>query len=249
MAAVQLGKLKFRIKDGGIDYRWGDGEVKRVGKKPDQGMTGEYEDQYDDYADYEEEGVNYGGRFGDADDYAEDDYPEDNYADDYDEGYAEDGYDDGYDDAYADDGYDDGYVDDGYADDGYEDYDSEYDDRYSDEDADDGYGEDDYEPYDDSYDGGYDDQENDFLRYVDENDWVTYLLLVLLPPLGIYLLWRRQRFEPVIRYSIMAASAVWFIVLIILLATLLTSGQKEVTNDPKLPTLQPPVQATATVQP
>ena len=28
------------------------------------------------------------------------------------------------------------------------------------------------------------------LQYVDENDWVTYLLLFLLPPLGIYLLWR-----------------------------------------------------------
>lgn len=247
MATLQLGKLKFRFKDGGVDYRWGDGEIKRIGKKSEQGMADDYAGQYDDYD--EDESLNYGGRFAD-----EDDYPDDGYVDDgfFDGDYAEDDYpEDNYAGAgYDYGGYDDGY-DDGYDEEGYDDYDPEYDDRYSDEDADDGYGEEDYEPYDDSYDGGYIDgeQENGFLQYVDENDWVTYLLLVLLPPLGVYLLWRRQRFEPVIRYSVMAASAVWFVVMIILLITLLTSGHQEITGEPQLPTLQPKVEVTETPVP
>ena len=251
MATLQLGKLKFRFKDGGLDYRWGDGEIKRIGKKSVQGTADDYADQYDQYDEYaDDDNLNYGGRFADEDDYPEDDYPEDDYADDY----ADDGYDTEYaDDGYGDydDGYDDSYADDGYGDEGYDDYDPEYDDRYSDEDADDGYGDEDYEPYDDSYDDGYDgdEEESAFLRYVDENDWVTYLLLVLLPPLGIYLLWRRQRFEPVIRYSIMAASAVWFVVLVILLITAMTSGRQETLGNPQLPTLQPTVEATETPTP
>lgn len=237
MAALQLGKLKFRFKDGGVDYRWGDGEIKRVGKKPAP-MADDYSGQYDEYD--EDENLNYGGRFADEDDYADDDYADDGY----DDAYADDGYDDG---GY-DDGYDDSYEDEAYGD-GYDDYDPEYDDRYSDEDADDGYGEDDYEPYDDGYDGGYGEEESSFLQYVDENDWVTYLTLVLLPPLGIYLLWRRQRFEPVIRYSIMAAAAVWFVVMVIILITMIFSGQKEIPGNPQLPTLQPTVEATATPTP
>ena len=57
----------------------------------------------------------------------------------------------------------------------------------------------------------------ELMRYVDENDWVTYVLLVLLPPLGIYLLWRRRRFELPIRWGVSAASAIWFVILLILL--------------------------------
>lgn len=269
MAMLQLGKLKFNVNDGGVDFRWGDGEVKRLGRKSsndsEEYIDQEYDDQYSEFADFDEEAdMNYGGRFADDQGYAEDDYDDypddgydDRYDDGYDDGYADDGYNDGYaDDDYADDGYDDryaddyddGYMDEGY-DDGYGDY-QDYDDRYSDEDADDGYA-----PYDDGYDEGYDEGYDDgyaeggLMQYVDDNDWVTYLLLVLLPPLGIYLLWRRQRFEPVIRYSVMAASAVWFVVMIILLITLVFSGHNEYTNDPQLPTLKPTAVATAAPSP
>ena len=48
---------------------------------------------------------------------------------------------------------------------------------------------------------------------------MTYVLLFLLPPLGIYLLWRRNRFEQPIRYAISAASAIWFIVALVRIFT------------------------------
>ena len=250
-----------------MDFRWGDGEAKRIGRKlADDGM----DDYADSYADYDDDAdLNYDGRFADDQDYPEDDYADDgyddyeddgygDYADDYPEDdypeddYPEDDYDDGYgdyDDQGAYDDYEDDYADDGYGDDGYDDqyddYEDDYDDRYFDEDADDGYA-DDYEGDYDEY--GYEDGEsegglNGLIQYVDENDWVTYLLLVLLPPLGIYLLWRRQRFEPMIRYAISAASAVWFVVMIVLLCTMIFSGHNDEQNDPVLPTLQPTVAA------
>lgn len=255
MAMLQLGKLKFRFKDGGLDFRWGEGKKMRIGKKSPLEQVDDYAD---DYMDYEEDAdLNYDGRFADDQDYPEDDYADDGYDsyeddEDYGDDYGDDGYDDSYDAAGYDDGYDDQY-DDGYADDydqGYDDgyaddYDEEYDDRYSDEDASDSYAGDDYEDYGDGYEG-YDDGYDEYpeggigalLQYVDENDWVTYLLLVLLPPLGIYLLWRRQRFEPMIRYAVSAASAVWFVVMIVLLATMILKGS-DTPDQPTVPTLLP----------
>ena len=41
---------------------------------------------------------------------------------------------------------------------------------------------------------------------------MTYALLFLLPPLGIYLLWRRNRFDKPVRWAITIASAIWFVV-------------------------------------
>ncbi len=196
-------------------------------------------------------GSNYGSGYGDEadDDYADDGYADDDYADD---AYADDSYaDDGYaDDDYADDGYaDDGYADDDYADDGYADGDYA-DDGYSDSRYDGGEGDyygdggDDYA--DDGYDDRYSDQdagdydegqgfgsENPVLRYIDENDWVTYALLVLLPPLGIYLLWRRRRFDAPVRWGVSIASGIWFIILLILLISLILSGAGDTTaNQP-----------------
>ena len=69
------------------------------------------------------------------------------------------------------------------------------------------------------------------MQYVDENDWVTYLLLFLFPPLGIYLLWRRNKFEKPIRYAISAASAIWFVVALILIFSAIFGGAQDASTD------------------
>ena len=53
MAVLRVGKLVFRFKDGGVDYRWGDGEIKRIGKKAVQDAVDDYANEYGDY--YEED--------------------------------------------------------------------------------------------------------------------------------------------------------------------------------------------------
>jgi len=68
--------------------------------------------------------------------------------------------------------------------------------------------------------------------------------LFLLPPLGIFLLWRRNRFEPSIRFAISAASAVWFVILILLLATLMRSNSPDRTIGSALPTPTLPSEST-----
>ena len=265
MATHAIGKFKFNLSDQGLAYRWGDGTVHRLfqGKKkaaaddeyldnPEVGEDYDAQDAYDaqdgDYDgdpgyadDYDEDDGYADDDYEDGGDYAEDDFPEDDYADDGD--YAGDGYgDDGdyADDDYADDGdfADDDYTDDGdYADDGYDDGgygdDGDYNDRYSDQDAGD-YGE-------------YESEQSSLMRYVEENDWVTYLLLFLLPPLGIYLLWRRNRFEKPIRWAVTAASAIWFIVALILLLRGLFGGTGDTQAQPNITI--PPVTAEATQQP
>lgn len=226
MATLKLGKLKINKSDEGFAFRFGDGEIHRLrfGRKgqdaaPEYDYDEEYqEDAYgpDGYADDDYASDGYSGRFSrssGAADYAQDDYD--------DRGYADDDRD--YDDRdYADDGYaDDGYADEDYADDGYYDDDGAYDDRYLDEDAD-AYGDEDYA------------DENPVLRYIDEHDWVTYLLLFVLPPLGIFLLWRRHRFEQPIRIAISAVSAIWFIILIVLLVSAIFSGSGDQKSIPQL---------------
>ena len=261
MATHAIGKLKFNLSDQGLAFRWGDGEVHRLfqGKKkaeddeyventPLDGEEGDpadfdapeddYGDDYDDadydddpkYDDYDDAGTD-DGRY--ADDYGDDrDYDQDDYADD--PGYADD-YEDGddYDDGYADDQYDDGYADDDY-DDG-----QDYDDRYSDEDAGEGYD-----------DGEYAGQ-GGLMGYVDEHDWVTYLLLFAFPPLGIWLLWRRNRFDKPVRWAITIASALWFVAALFLLLHGLFGGAGDKQAQPTItiPTLAPTTAATATIAP
>lgn len=142
--------------------------------------------------------------------------------DSYDDGYDGRGYDDrGYDDReYDDRGYDDrGYDDRGYDDRGYEGgrYGSRgYDDR----------GYDDYAAYDQEGGGEYDrsrygseefeqQEENVILRYLYENEWLMWVLLVVLPPLGIWILWKRDRFDIMVRSIISAVSAIWFIIALV----------------------------------
>ena len=166
----------------------------RFGPKRAPGLT-----NYDD-----EEPYMPGGRAdaqGDGDDYNYGDggYDGDRYDDDYyDDGYGDDGYDGGY-----DDGYDDEYYD--------EDYDEDYDGEYGDE-----------AYYDDEpgYDGGPvypEGRLGEALRFADEHDWVTWVLLVLLPPLGIWLLWRRQRYSRNVTIALTALSALWLVLVLVLL--------------------------------
>lgn len=243
MARYNLGKLKIKASEDGISFRFGEGKTHRLGFGRKEAEP-EYDYMEENYA----QGEDYDSDYAAGEDYVPDGYsgrfarkadPED----DYDDGYADDDYAGGYDD-YPEDQYDDGYADD-YADedDYYEEGDyiddnGEYDDRYLDEDAD-AYGE-------SAYAG-----ESPLMQYVDENDWVTYLLLVLLPPLGIYLLWRRRRFEAPIRWGVSAASAIWFIIAIVLLFSLIFSGSGDSTANPpiEMPTPTATIQAVSTVEP
>ena len=134
-------------------------------------------------------------------------------------------YDDEYDDEY--DEYGDEYGDDyAYGDGGRYDDDYGYDEQY-------GYEDDDYPPEDGDYDRGpyYDapgyvpEREypaggaGELLRYLDEHDWVTWLLLILLPPVGIWLLWRRRRYSQGVNVALTAVSLLWLAaVLFVLIA-------------------------------
>lgn len=248
MATHKLGKLTYRLNDGGLEFRWGDGEIRRIALGRNRGQ--QPETPYDEYADYDDEqrGDGYDDRY--EGEY-EDDYEGQDYADDYDDSYADDGYDDRYEDDYVDedypeDAYDDDYADDGYAQDDYADDGGYADGEY----ADDGYA--DYDGDDYRQDGGYAAEYPEgtlgtVLEYVDNNDWVTYLLLFILPPLGIYLLWRRQRFEQTVRWAISAASTVWFVVLLVLLVMAVFGGKQDIPGNVNLDLPSP--SPSASVQP
>ena len=247
MATHNLGKLKIKTSEDGIAFRFGEGKIHRLslgrkGRNADPDYNDYNEDEYmndEAYAGEEEytsdDGYvpgGYSGRFAqgpNADDGYDDDFGDD-YDDRYNDGYADDRYDDDqYDDGYGDDyAGEDGYYDDGYGDEGG------YDDRYLDEDAD-AYG-----------DEGYA-SESPLMRFVDENDWVTFILLVILPPLGIYLLWRRRRFEQSIRWAVSAVSAVWFIIMLVLIISLIFSGSGDTTANPpiEMTTPTPTIEAQA----
>lgn len=262
MATHKIGKMEFDISKKGLAFRFGEGNVHRLGRNAelsDSEENGEYSfDDYnnEDYAPEDQYGGDdaYAGE--DGDDYApengysgrfarRDDRYDDDYADDGDYADGDDGYDDGYDGDYADGGYDGGYADDGYDDGGYDgdyaDGDGYYDDgddRYRDADA------------DDYPDGGDYEERNPVLRYIEYNSWVTFALLFILPPLGIYFLWRYNHLEKKTRYVVSGVSAVWFVVLIVLLIMLIggTGDQGDpstVITDPISPVASP----TATIAP
>jgi hypothetical protein len=82
-------------------------------------------------------------------------------------------------------------------------------------------------------DGGYYPEDMPPGRYdvLYASDWPTWAALVLLPPLGIWLLWRRERLEPRIRIAVSAAAAVWFIVLLVwLFSSLFSRGADQTVN-------------------
>ena len=83
--------------------------------------------------------------------------------------------------------------------------------------------------YDQPMDRPYDDyvpEERDYNRYSAwyESEWVMWALLILLPPLGIYLLWRSNRLEFMMRGIVSAASGIWCIILIVWIFSGIFSG-------------------------
>ena len=123
-----------------------------------------------------------------------------------------------------------------------------YDQDYTRSDADSGYDSVDYG----TGDGYYDGQAAQPSRYdvLYQSDWIMYALLVLLPPLGIWILWKRGRFSQLVRTIISAVAAIWFIILLIWLFSALfrkVGGQDQI--NPGAVNTPPPQTVTATVPP
>lgn len=139
-------------------------------------------------------------------------------------------------------------------------------DQYYDEDgrADDGdFRADDYAP-EEQYEGegGYYEGEDGYYRedeqrapagpvmeYIENHSWVVLALLVVLPPLGIYLLWRLNRFDFKIRAGLSAAAAVWFIVLLIIIFSKIFGGGSDTSTPPQMTLVTTAPTTAATVEP
>ena len=132
---------------------------------------------------------------------------------------------------------------------------------YEDEEAGEGYyaGGYDEEDYEREYDEDADDEEYDDEAYDEEAEeedesarpagllgstWFMWLMLIVLPPLGIWLLWRNNRYEITPRSAISAAAVVWFIVLLIWLFSHIGGRDNTVVNVPTpSPSPSPTVEA------
>jgi hypothetical protein len=84
------------------------------------------------------------------------------------------------------------------------------------------------------YDGGgyygeqpYEGSKNAFLY---SSDVLMYLLLLILPPLGIWVMWKKEKFSSLVRAIVTAVAGIWFIVLLIWLFTALLGGGKDPTH-------------------
>ena len=164
-------------------------------------------------------------------------------------------YDAPYEDDY-DDGYEGGY-DEGEDDYGYDDGPSRYDDDYGYDEAH-GYDGEDWPPEEDYDRAPYYDEENyipqreypagpggALLQYLDEHDWVTWVTLLLFPPVGIWLLWRRRRYSPAANVTLGVLSALWLVAAVALLVFRPFSKPSDTTITPQpvgaaaIPTAQP----------
>ena len=153
----------------------------------------------------------------------------------------------GYGDSYDDEPYEDEYYDDGYGyDDPYGDG-SRYDDDYGYGDAhgldEDGYPLDDEDEWRDPYYGAPEyvpepeypaGASGELLRWLDERDWVNWLLLFLLPPVGIWLLWRRRRYSPGANAALTLVSLAWLaaVVVVLLLKPFKPASDTTITPQP-----------------
>ena len=77
--------------------------------------------------------------------------------------------------------------------------------------------------------------------------WLMWAALILLPPLGIWLLWRSKRFDVTMTSAISAASAIWFLIMLIWLFSSMNKPLDIV--DPPLVTPTPTVETSATPTP
>ena len=194
-----------------------DGEYADEGEEYDDA---EYEDdsEYEDDAEYEDEGeYEDDAEYDEADEYKDEgEYGDEEYGDETDDSE----YDDADYDGYEEEEYDEDEGDLGYNPSVFENLDA-----YSDEDQEDEAG---YEPEDEyeTDDGDvYDDDGSEggagwFSRTMDviqNNEYLLYALLVLLPPLGLFALWRARQYEPKKRWILtavgIAALIIWIIIL------------------------------------
>ncbi len=102
------------------------------------------------------------------------------------------------------------------------------------------------------YEDGEEPQAGPVMEYIENNLWVLIVLLVILPPAGIYLLWRLNRFEFTPRVAISAASGVWFVVALILIFSGIFGGSQDSSTPPAMtltsfvPTVEPTDEPTPT---
>lgn len=219
MAYKKLGKLYFDLTPDGLSFQWGDdGQEKLINLGPLNRLAGDEIDRdHSDEDDYVYEDVydsdsRYSSRSDDGYDYD-------------DRGRYDDGYeDDGYGSNYADDGYDDGYEDDRY-----DEYDDGYDDRYDHPDDEDPYYQPGMDDDEDNYAPGLMDTLYDLL---DRFPWIVYVLLVLFPPLGIYLLWRQRMFDFTVRTVVSVVSGIWMLLILIWIFSGLGGSPNDPTANP-----------------
>ena len=84
------------------------------------------------------------------------------------------------------------------------------------------------------YGDGEEPQAGPVMEYIENNLWVIIALLVILPPAGIYLLWRLNRFEFTPRVVISAVSGIWFVVALILIFSSIFSGSQDSSTPPAM---------------
>ncbi len=72
------------------------------------------------------------------------------------------------------------------------------------------------------------------MDYVDNNPWVLYVLLVVLPPLGIYLLWHFGYFEDKLRWIVSAVSGIWFVIMLIIIFSIVFGGGEDIPTTPNM---------------
>ncbi len=247
MAGFRFGDIKGKFsKSGGDDPNAAENEKLGAWDFDDEEGSDGFADAFDandaDDAYADNDAYSDDAEYSDDAGYADDaDYDGAGYEDDqdYTDGtdYGDGEYDDNeYDDGYADDGdsarYDDDEYEDaealGYNPDIFKNLDNDGDDY--DYNAEDGEYADEPRSYDYYDDEEYDEREREEepAEYEDApeekngstDDWLIFALLVLLPPVGVWLLWRGNKFDITLRSTLSAASIIWFIILLILIIPL-----------------------------
>ena len=209
-------------EDGYVDEETDEEYVDDQEYSEEEYEDGEYsEEEYDD-AEYEDEAEE--GEYDDDVEYDDEEYDDaGEEEDDYNKAVFDklyDGENEEYDDAeYDDEEYDDGEYDDGEYEDG------EYEEEYEEE-AD---GE--YEDFEDENSGrklpAWAEKAADACE---GNDVLMYILLALLPPVGLFLLWYRRMYDGKKRLVMSAVAIICFILWLFVLF-----GGKGTSNDPTLP--------------
>ena len=93
----------------------------------------------------------------------------------------------------------------------------------------------------------YDDEDGEEKGGLLNAAWFMWVMLILLPPFGIWLLWRRNRYEFTTRTALSLVFIVWFVVLLVLLFTRVGGRDNTVRPDTSaLPSVSASATATAT---